>query len=498
MRAWRFNSKRRRPEETCREGFDLGVQLSYCSESARGLHLRRPHWLGRSIRNLHVRWTSHRVARCSIVSQTAPIAAQAARETPLTRVLVFSTLFPNVAQPVHGVFVENRLQKTVALGGIDPTVLAPVPYFPIDHKAFGRYATYARVPEHETRSGVEVWHPRYPVVPKIGGLWTPEVLYRSALSAVRQMGQRGISFEVIDAHYFYPDGVAAARLGRALRLPVVITGRGTDLTLIPRSAGARAQIQWAAREASAMVTVCEDLAQRLRDLGAPQERILVLRNGVDLDLFRMVDRPAAREALHLDRFTLVSVGSLIPRKGHALVIRALQSCPDCTLLIAGGGPMRSELEGLVLELGLSDRVRFLGEVPHRGLAEVYGAADVAVLASEREGWANVLLEAMACGTPVIATDVNGTSEVVRSPAAGLLIPERTPASIVATLQRLRCDLPDREQTRLYAEAFGWLPIARANKALLSAAAGAGYARRHDASVVDAARQALRDEDLVGS
>src|ERR1700760_532600 len=190
----------------------------------------------------------------------------------LLRVLVFSTLYPNQAQPNHGIFVENRLRHTLAQGGIEATVLAPVPWFPFRHPRFGRYATYAAVPRLETRHGLAVHHPRYPVIPKIGARFTPAFLYHAARRALRQMGDP--KFDLIDAHYFYPDGVAAARLAQDLNIPLLITGRGTDLTLIPQSPPERAQIQWAARKASALITVCEDLKERLVELGEPASRIV--------------------------------------------------------------------------------------------------------------------------------------------------------------------------------------------------------------------------------
>jgi glycosyltransferase involved in cell wall biosynthesis len=411
---------------------------------------------------------------------------------PVTRALVFSTLYPNAAQPNHGVFVENRLRETIALGGLHATVVAPVPFFPVSHRFFGRYSAFARAPYHEVQHGIDVWHPRYAVIPKLGAAWTPETLFRAGLALTRRLQATGGRFEVIDAHYAYPDGVAAARLGRALRLPVVITGRGTDLTLIPRDAGARAQILWAAREAVAMVAVCEDLRRRLIALGAPPERTLVLRNGVDLGLFRPRDRAVARAALGIEGFTLLCVGSLIPRKGHDLVLKALAQVPDCKLVIAGDGPRRAELETLARRLGVRDRVRFLGEAPHADLPGLYAAADVLLLASSREGWANVLLEAMACGTPVVATDVNGTGEVVRSRAAGMLMRERTPECLIETLGRLRADMPTRVDTRRYAEAFGWASIGRANGVLLKAAAAAGFDGRHDPGILHPVRRLLAE------
>ena len=408
----------------------------------------------------------------------------------MTRVLVFSTLFPNAAQPNHGVFVETRLRETVALGGLSAVVLAPVPFFPSTHRAFGGYALFARAPRAEVRHGIEVLHPRYPVLPKLGAWLAPTTLFRAGLHEVRRLQSQGRSFDVIDAHYVYPDGLAAARLGQALRIPVVITARGSDLTLIPSSAGPRRAIRWAAQEASVGVAVCEDLRRRLVELGAPADRTLTLRNGVDLEVFRPGERQAERARLGCDGFTILSVGSLIERKGHDLVMRALCGQAGWRLIIAGSGPLRGELEALARRLNLADRVRFLGEVPHRSLPALYTAADVMVLASSREGWANVLLEAMACGAPVAATDVNGTREVVTAAAAGRLIAERTAAGIAKAVRAIEDSPPRRSETRRYAEQFGWSQIAQANKALLIAAGAAGYEDRHDPGIVVAAAEAL--------
>jgi glycosyltransferase involved in cell wall biosynthesis len=407
----------------------------------------------------------------------------------MARVLVFSRLYPSAAAPNHGVFVETRLLQTLALGGLEATVIAPVPYFPSSHPIFGHYAVYAGVPEYEVREGVDVWHPRYLAVPMAPG-FAPQALLGSAMRTVRRLREAGRTFDVIDAHYFYPDGVAAAGLGKALRVPVVITARGTDLTLMPRNRGAQLQILQAAAEASASIAVCEDLRRRLVNLGAAEERTLTLRNGVDLELFSTGDRDVARTALDVEGFVLLSVGALIPRKGHALVLESLRRSPDCRLLLAGSGPLRADLEKLARDLGVAERVRFLGEVPHHELPDVYRAADASILASDREGWANVLLESMACGTPVIATDVNGTSEVVRKREAGLLVRERTPEALAVAVDILRRQPPGRAATRRYAEAFGWDQVAAANRAVLQTAARLGYARRHSAEAAICARKHL--------
>jgi glycosyltransferase involved in cell wall biosynthesis len=191
------------------------------------------------------------------------------------------------------------------------------------------------------------------------------------------------------------------------------------------------------------------------DLGADPARVLTLRNGVDTAAFHPVDRTEARAALGLTRPTLISVGLLIPRKRHHLTIAALAELPGFELLILGEGPERPRLEAEIARLGLADRVRLLGARPHAALPGYYAAADAMVLASAREGWANVLLESMACGTPVVASDIPGNPEVVRAPAAGLIVGENTPAGIAAGIRKLFAAPPSRAATRAYAEAFGW-------------------------------------------
>jgi glycosyltransferase involved in cell wall biosynthesis len=370
-------------------------------------------------------------------------------------ILTFSTLYPNAVQPHFGVFVENRLRHLVDAGSVGAQVVAPVPWFPLRAKAFGRYARFAGVPAEEQRFGIRILHPRYPLVPKLGMSLAPFLMYVAMRPVIRNIIRSGFAFDLIDAHYFYPDGVAAAMLGRRFGKPVTITARGTDLNLIPRHRVPRRLIRWAADQAAGLVTVCEALKTELVALGVAPSRVRVLRNGVDLELFTPVDRAAARRRLGLEGPILLSVGHLIPRKGHDIVIRALLELPAATLLIAGDGPEEASLEALVRALGLEGRVRFLGAVAHERMHRVYGAADVLVLASDREGWPNVLLEAMACGTPVVATKVWGTPEVVTSPVAGRLVAERSPAALAEGIRTLLANPPERAETRAYAERFGW-------------------------------------------
>jgi teichuronic acid biosynthesis glycosyltransferase TuaC len=374
--------------------------------------------------------------------------------TPL-RLLTFTTLFPNEEQPNHGIFVENRLRHLVASGEAMSVVVAPVPYFPSRTRYFGAWSRYARVAAREERHGILVHHPRFPVIPRIGMTVSPALLAAGVFGFVRRLAAHGPGFDLIDAHYLYPDGIAALWIGRRLRLPVVITARGTDVNLIPHYRLPRLMIRRAVAEAAALIAVSDALKQALVALGAAPERITVLRNGVDLELFRPHDRDAARRALGLSRPTLLSVGHLIERKGHHRVIAALRHLPEFDLLVVGEGPERGRLEQLGRKLGVCDRVRLLGALDHAALPRIYTAADVLVLASSREGWANVLLEAMACGTPVIASNVWGNPEVVRTQEAGIVIGENTPEAIAAAVRKLFKTPPARAAVRAYAERFSW-------------------------------------------
>ncbi len=369
-------------------------------------------------------------------------------------ILTATTLFPNAVQRAHGVFVETRLRHLVASGEVTAHVLAPIPWLP-PLVRYGAYGALQSVPSQIERNGLVIEHPRYLVVPKFGMTLTPRTLYRAMRKRLVALLKAGHRFDLVDAHYFYPDGVAAVRLAREFNLPVTVTARGTDLSLIPQFPAPRKMILEAAANASAMITVCQALKDTLVEMGVAPDRVTVLRNGVDLELFRPVDRQAAREALGLTRRTLASVGLLIDRKGHHHIIRALKQLPETDLLIAGDGPDRRALERLAQEEGVSDRVRFLGSVDQNRLREIYNAVDALVLASSREGWANVLLEAMACGTPVVASAVWGTPEVVARPEAGVLMPSLDPQGVAAGVTSLFAAYPDHAATRRYAEGFNW-------------------------------------------
>jgi len=374
------------------------------------------------------------------------------------KLLTFSTLFPNAEWPQHGIFVQTSLRQLIASDKATSRVVAPVPWFPFRHRLFGEYAAFAKVPKEETRFGIKVVHPRYPLPPKVGMTFAPCSLAYAAKSAIGRILDEGYDFDIIDAHYFYPDGVAAALLGRYFNKPVVIRALGTDINLLPQYRIPRKMIVWAAQQAAGIITVSNALKTSLVKLGIEDNRIITLHNGVDLELFSPIDREEQRKAFGLTQFTLLSVGNLVELKGHDLVIKALRNLKGVSLLVVGRGRERDKLESLAKHLNVADRVKFLGSLPQDELRKYYGAADALVLASSREGCANVLLESMACGTPVIASNVGGNPEIVRLPQAGLIMPERTSEGIAAAVNVLRLHYPEREMTRRYAEQFSWHAI----------------------------------------
>ena len=388
------------------------------------------------------------------------------------KVLGLSTLFPNAAQPRHGIFLLHRLAHLAQVDGIRLRMVAPVPWFPWSNPAFGRYAMYARVPRRSEQRGIEVLHPRYPVLPKLGMTIAPALLAAALLPKLLAMRRAGFDFDVIDSYYLYPDGVAAALLGAWLNRPVLLTAFGTDVSLVPRHAAARAQIRWAVARAAGVTAVCQALKDGLVEAGAAAGKVQVILHGVDQDLFSPpADRMALRRRLGFDRPTLISAGHLIARKGHDLLIAALPELPGTDLVIAGDGPEEAALRQLTVRLGVAGRVRFQGHVEQAQLPALIGAADALVLCSDREGIANVLMEAMACGTPVAATPVWGSPEAVTAPEAGILLRDRSAGAVAEGVRRLLANLPDRAATRRYGERFAWSDTAARHAALIRRAAG---------------------------
>lgn len=266
--------------------------------------------------------------------------------------------------------------------------------------------------------------------------------------------RRDFPFDVIDTEFFYPDGPAAVRLGQRLGVPVSIKARGSDIHLWGDRPACRRMIVAAGWQADGLLAVSAALRDDMIAMGMPGDRISVHHTGVDQAMFRPRDRGTAKAVLGVDGPLVVTVGNLIPLKGQALVIEAMQALPGVTLLIAGRGPDHAVLAAQIGAGGLRDRVRLLGQLPHDRLPELFSAADVMALPSASEGLANVWVEALACGTPIVITDVGGAREVVGLPEAGRLV-ARTPQAIAAGIKEVLADPAPQAVVAEAARNFTW-------------------------------------------
>ena len=370
------------------------------------------------------------------------------------KLLVFTTLYPNASQPHHGLFVEKRLLELTRRYPCDVRVVAPVPWFPRWLRG-KRYEAFANVPQRETRNGVEVWHPRYLVVPKLTWRFAPLMIMLGALRTVRRLRRQGFDFDLIDAHFIFPDGVAAQMIGALTGTPVCMTARGSDINDSPRFWLPRRLIRWALVRATSVIAVSEELATKMRALSETPLSVHVLPNGVDRSLFYSRPEPVIRDSLGMDGPIVLTVGNLRELKGHDILIRAVAALPDVSLIIIGTGEEETNLKRLIEDLGIADRVRLLGAVDNRDLPGYYNAADVFALASSSEGCPNVVLEAIACGTPVVATAVGAVPDLVPDSCRRLLVTERSPEAFAKSIAICLENPPSSNEMAARAETFGW-------------------------------------------
>ena len=376
------------------------------------------------------------------------------------RILTFTSLFPSSARPRHGIFVQTRLLQLLRRYPLDVRVVAPVPWFPFGAKIFGEYAKFASTPRRATLSnGLQVSYPRYPMLPRFGVAYQPDAMARAALADIEDLRVGGWTPDLIDAHYLYPDGVAAALVSERIGVPFVMTARGTDVNVLARMPRPWRRIAWAARRAAAVVTVSTRLKRDLLELGVNAD-VVVLRNGVDPDLFRPHDSMMARAELGLPPGPLLAgVGNLLPEKGFDLAIEALTLLQGTTLVLVGDGPERELLAALAKRHGVDHRVRFLPTMPQSRLPLLYSAVDALLLTSSREGWPNVVLESLSCGTPVVGVDVGAVAEMLTNETVGRVVSKRDPALFAEAVRSLLGAQHERQTVRQHAESFDWATIA---------------------------------------
>jgi len=371
----------------------------------------------------------------------------------MLRVLTLSTLFPDATRRNFGVFVERQTLGLAAHPDVELRVVAPVglPPFPLSLR--GRHAALAKLPLGEQWKGIDVYRPRFLAMPGTAGRLFAASLSR-ALAPLLTNLRGDFPFDVIDASFFFPDGPAAIAMGKRFGVPISIKARGSDIHHWGRAAATAGQVRAAGNAADGLLAVSAAMKRDMVAMGMPADRIRVHRTGVDLGQFAPRDRGAAKAQLKVPGALVVSTGALIERKGHDVVIEAVAALPNVTLIVAGEGSYRPVLEAKIAALGLGNRVRLLGAIPHAEMGALLGAADVMALASANEGLANAWVEALACGTPIVVPDVGGASEVVTERAYGRMV-GRSPAGFASGIVAVLSDRTPAAKVREGAERFTW-------------------------------------------
>lgn len=343
------------------------------------------------------------------------------------KVLVVSYLFPNALYPNRGVFVLNRLRAVGRHGEIK--VINPIPWFPFSSR-FREYRNYSQIPRREILNGIEVYHPRFFALPVVLKGLVAITYVLAILPRVVRM-RREWRFDIVSLEWTYPDLPAGCFLARLFGVPQTLTVRGSAAFHLSDLGLRRRIVNWLLPNSDRIIALSSRLADRCVSLGAAPEHVSVVRNGVDVERFRPLDRRLCREKVGVssNETLILAIGYVTPNKAFDRLIEALPTLGSSTRLYLIGpdgafaqGDQTAELMALADRLGVRDRVHLVGEVPNQDLPLWYSAADLFCLSSKDEGTPNVLCEALASGCPAVATDVGSVRDVLADPEMGLVVP----------------------------------------------------------------------------
>ncbi|HEY8857302.1 MAG TPA: glycosyltransferase [Rugosibacter sp.] len=376
------------------------------------------------------------------------------------KILMLTRLFPSRAFPALGTFCIERAKALAAHA--DVRVMVPTPYYPAWLPGKEDWKKWTRVERQGVVEGnISVTYPRYASLPGTA-TWLQGVTMARSVRRDLESNYKGWQPDVIDGHFAFPDGYAATRLGQAIGAPVVVTCHGSDLRQYPDIPMAGAMTRWTLRHADRVISVSSDLMRRSIELGCPASQAVFLTNGVDPSKFSVRAQEECRALLGLptDRKIGVQVAALIDVKDQSLVIRSLAEIRNRGgrtpfVVFIGDGPNRKQLEKEVDEASLQNDVMFAGQRRHDEVALWMGAADWLLLSSTFEGWPTVYFEAMACGRPVLTSNVSSARDAINQPAYGSVVEPRTATAFAAAMQTAAQTTYDENVIRHYAEQNSW-------------------------------------------
>jgi len=387
---------------------------------------------------------------------------------PRMRLIVCTSSFPNPAEPNKGIFNGRRVRALAEFAEL--AVVAPVPYFPkfVPSKMYGRFAL---VPGEAVLNGLAVSYPRVPVIPKVGrslyGLLYAAALLRPMAKAIRRSRP-----DALLSYWAYPDGFATVLLARCFGLPVFVAGMGCDVNDPDRHFGKRWMVTWTFQHATGAFAVSRALGERIVALGVDAAKVKVVPNGLDDAYLANGASGSSADGEKRPGTTVLFCGRLSEEKDPLYLLEAARLLfarrPAARLQFVGDGPLRKKLEELAEEWHIKDRVSFVGEIRHDRVAGYMRQADVLCLTSLREGYPNVLLEALACGLPVVATSVGGVPEIVTDEDLGILVPLGQPAELAAALEKALEKPWDRQTLRQAVKGRSWRDAGREMLAFIEA------------------------------
>lgn len=376
------------------------------------------------------------------------------------KVIMVTRLFPSRTFPTLGTFCMERAKALSSHAEV--RVMVPTPWFPSWMPGPGGWRKWAQVEcEAEIEGGIRATYPRYLSIPKIA-TWPQGTAMAQAV--LREFETRYSAWrpDIVDGHFAFPDGYAAVKLAKAVGCPSIVTCHGSDLRSYPDLPIAGRMLRWTLHHANKVVSVSTALKKRSIELGCPEDRSAFLANGVDVKKFVLRTKAECRQQLGLpiDRYIGVCVAALIDVKNQSLIIQAVaeirrQGKAVPLIVLVGEGRNRSRLLSEIKELGLSDHFIFTGQRPHSEVALWMGAADWLLLSSIYEGWPTVYFEAMACGRPVLTTNVGSAKDTICRPDYGIVVEPPTAKAFASAIITAANTHFDAAAIRSYAELHSW-------------------------------------------